>query len=71
MPGPSRDRNGSFNNSTLMDSTANGNNATVCLCNQDAILLTVKKDGPNKGESYTQMILGWFLVRGNPPNFNE
>lgn len=50
MPGPPRDRNSSFNNSTLMDNTMNGNNTTVCLCNQDALLLTVKKDGPNKGK---------------------
>lgn len=50
MPGPSRDRNSSFNNTTLMGNSTNENNAIVCSCDQDALLLTVKKDGPNKGE---------------------
>ncbi|KAG5887194.1 hypothetical protein JTB14_016680 [Gonioctena quinquepunctata] len=46
MPGPSRSNNRSSNGATVEQ----GN--IVCSCNNEARMLTVRKDGPNKGRNF-------------------
>ncbi|XP_063075236.1 DNA topoisomerase 3-alpha [Engraulis encrasicolus] len=38
--------------SSSSNNNDDGNNATVCNCGQDAILLTVRKEGPNQGRQF-------------------
>lgn len=49
MPGPSNSRND--NSMTLPDDV-------MCSCNQNAVLLTVRKDGANKGRKFYKCAVG-------------
>ncbi|KAK3584994.1 hypothetical protein CHS0354_037368 [Potamilus streckersoni] len=43
---------GNTRNNLPMSGKDNGNNETVCNCGNAAVLLTVKKEGPNKGRQF-------------------
>lgn len=49
LPRPATTINRNLSQSNLNNSGTNSDNPIVCSCNAPAIMLTVRKDGPNKG----------------------